>query len=196
MKRFLDVTAAFLGLVILSPVLIILAVLIRWKMGSPIMFTQKRAGIHGKPFLLYKFRTMSDEKDSNGELLPDEKRLTRFGILLRNLSLDELPQLLNVLKGDMSLVGPRPLLLQYVPLYSARQKLRLNVKPGLTGWAQIHGRNNLTWHEKFELDVWYVENQNFWLDLRILLMTAQKVFSREDVNFAGEATTHAFTGDN
>ncbi len=196
MKRFLDFAAAFFGLVILSPLLIILAVLIRCKMGSPVMFTQKRAGIHGEPFLLYKFRTMTDEKDSNGELLPDEKRLTRFGIFLRNLSLDELPQLFNVLKGDMSLVGPRPLLLQYVPLYNARQKLRLNVKPGLTGWAQIHGRNNLTWHEKFELDVWYVENQNFWLDLRILLMTAKKVFAREDVNFAGEATTHAFTGDN
>lgn len=195
-KRLLDIIISLTGIIILFPLYLILVIMIRKKMGSPAIFTQERAGLHGKPFLLFKFRTMTNEKDSNGNLLPDDKRLTPFGIKLRDLSLDEIPQLLNVLKGDMSLVGPRPLHLRYTPLYNETQKLRLNVKPGITGWAQVHGRNAISWHEKFDLDVWYVQHHNLWLDFKILLLTVKKVFVHDDITFEGEATTHEFNGNN
>lgn len=195
LKRIFDISASFLGLLILSPVFLILWILICKKMNPPALFTQTRAGLNGEPFKLYKFRTMTNEKDSDGNLLPDEKRLTSFGKFLRSTSLDELPQLWNVLKGDMSLVGPRPLLMQYVPLYNPRQKTRLNVKPGVTGWAQIHGRNSLNWKDKFELDAWYVENQSFFLDMKILFMTVKKVISHEGISAQGEATMYPFTGE-
>lgn len=195
-KRLLDIIISLTGIIILFPLYLILVIMIRKKMGSPAIFTQERAGLNGKPFLLFKFRTMTNEKDSNGNLLPDDKRLTPFGIKLRDLSLDEIPQLLNVLKGDMSLVGPRPLHLRYTPLYNETQKLRLNVKPGITGWAQVHGRNAISWHEKFDLDVWYVQHHNLWLDFKILLLTVKKVFVHDDITFEGEATTHEFNGNN
>lgn len=162
MKRTFDLCISlFLLFVCFLPILAV-AILVRLKLGSPVLFKQQRPGLHGKPFNLYKFRTMLDEKDSNGELLPDQSRLTTFGIILRKYSLDELPQLINVVRGDLSLVGPRPLLMEYLPLYSSKQAKRHNVKPGITGWAQINGRNLITWEEKFELDVWYVENRSFY----------------------------------
>ena len=194
MKRFVDIVGAVVGLVLLSPVLLITAFLIRRKMGPPAIFTQSRAGLRGAPFILYKFRTMNEARDEQGELLPDEARLTAFGKFLRRNSLDELPQFWNVLKGDMSLVGPRPLLLEYVPLYDDTQKKRLNVKPGVTGWAQINGRNAISWDEKFALDVWYVENRNLWLDAKILSLTAWKILKREGISAQGEATMPRFMG--
>lgn len=161
--------------------MVVTAILVRWKLGSPVLFKQQRPGLHGKPFYLYKFRTMTDERDEKGELLPDHVRLTPFGQFLRKFSLDELPQLYNILKGDMSFVGPRPLLMKYLPYYTDREKKRHNVRPGITGLAQVSGRNNLGWDERLELDVKYVENYSFWLDLKIIFLTIKKVLKSEDV---------------
>jgi len=194
MKRLIDVVGAVVGFILLSPVFLIVAILIRRRMGPPAIFTQRRAGLRGEPFVLYKFRSMNDARDDHGELLPDDARLSEFGKFLRRGSLDELPQLLNVLKGNMSLVGPRPLLLDYVPLYDDTQKKRLDVKPGITGWAQINGRNAISWDEKFALDVWYVENYSFWLDVKILLLTVWKILKHEGISAPGEATMPRFTG--
>src|SRR5699024_3431343 len=194
MKRLFDFTSAAIGLAVVSPVLIGTALVVKNKLGSPVIFKQTRPGQNGKPFDLYKFRTMTDELDESGELLPDSVRLTKTGKILRKLSIDELPQLINVVKGDMSLVGPRPLLMEYVELYDNRQIKRLDVKPGITGWAQVNGRNNISWEERFELDVWYVENQSFMLDLKILYMTLQKVVKSEGVSQQGQATMEKFTG--
>jgi len=194
MKRFFDIGASALGLVLLSPVIAVLAWQIRKKLGSPVLFRQTRPGLHGKPFQMIKFRTMRDAIGPDGQPLPDAERMTPFGGFLRSASLDELPELWNVLKGDMSLVGPRPLLMEYLPLYSPEQARRHEVRPGVTGWAQINGRNALSWEEKFRLDVWYVDNQSFWLDLKILALTVKKVFVREGISAAGEATMAKFTG--
>ena len=193
-KRAIDILATTTGLCVLAPVFVVTAVLVRLKLGSPILFTQQRPGLHGKPFKMMKFRTMTDGRDAQGHLLPDAQRLTPFGRFLRSSSLDELPELLNVLKGDMSLVGPRPLLMEYLPLYSAEQARRHEAKPGITGWAQINGRNAISWEQKFVLDVWYVENQSLWLDIKILLLTVGKVFKREGISAAGEVTMTKFTG--
>lgn len=195
MKRLIDILSALLGLIVLGPVLIITAILVRIKLGAPVLFKQKRPGLHTQPFYVYKFRTMTDQRDADGRLLPDEVRLTPLGKLLRRLSLDELPQLLNVVKGDLSLVGPRPLLMQYLPLYSPEQSRRHEVRPGITGWAQVNGRNAISWEEKFKLDVWYVDHQSFWLDLKILGMTFNKVFKREGISQNGQATMEAFRGN-
>lgn len=194
MKRFFDVTLSLFMLIILSGVIAITWVLVLKKLGSPAIFKQPRPGLNGKVFHVYKFRTMTDECDENGLLLPDDVRLTTFGELLRKLSLDELPQLWNVLKGDMSFVGPRPLLVEYLPLYNDRQARRHDVRPGITGWAQVNGRNAISWEQKFEYDVWYVENQSFWLDLKILLLTVKKVFISEGISQEGQATMEKFKG--
>lgn len=194
MKRIFDMLSALLGLIVLSPVLVATAILVRIKLGSPVLFKQQRPGLHAQPFYVYKFRTMTDWRGADGQLLPDEVRLTPFGKLLRRLSLDELPQLLNVVKGDLSLVGPRPLLMQYLPLYSPEQARRHEVRPGITGWAQVNGRNAISWEEKFKLDVWYVDHQSFWLDLKILWMTFNKVSKREGISQDGQATMEAFRG--
>ena len=194
MKRFFDLLLTGTGLLVIWPVVLLLAVLVRLKLGSPVFFRQQRPGLNGRPFMMYKFRTMTDDRDSGGNLLPDSDRLTRFGMFLRGSSLDELPELINVLKGDMSLVGPRPLLMEYLPLYSPRQSRRHEVHPGITGWAQINGRNAIRWEEKFELDVWYVDNRSLWLDIRILWMTFAKVFKREGISQDGQATMEKFRG--
>mgnify|MGYP001270267896 CR=1 FL=1 len=194
MKRLFDIILSAIVLIIFSIPIIITAVIVRIKLGSPIIFKQKRPGLYGKPFYVYKFRTMTDEKDENGKLLPDEVRLTKTGKIIRKLSLDELPQLFNVLKGELSLVGPRPLLMEYLPLYTTEQARRHEVKPGITGWAQVNGRNAISWEEKFALDVWYVDNQSFWLDMKILFMTVIKVFKREGISQEGQATIEKFTG--
>lgn len=194
MKRLFDFSSAAIGLAVVSPVIIGTALVVKKKLGSPVIFKQTRPGQYGKPFDLYKFRTMTDERNENGELLPDSVRLTKAGKMLRKLSVDELPQLINVVKGDMSLVGPRPLLMDYVELYDDRQSKRLDVKPGITGWAQVNGRNAISWEERFELDVWYVENQSFMLDMKILYMTLQKVVKSEGVSQPGQATMEKFTG--
>ncbi len=193
-KRLFDFICSLIGIVLLSPVIIVTALLIRLKLGSPIVFKQQRPGLHGKPFFVYKFRTMTDERDGNGELLSDSIRLTPFGQLLRKLSLDELPQLFNVLKGDISLVGPRPLLMEYLKLYTPEQARRHEVRPGITGWAQVNGRNAISWEDKFKLDVWYVNNRTFWLDIKILFMTIQKVFKSEGISQAGHVTIEKFAG--
>lgn len=182
MKRIFDALSALLGLIILCPILIITAILIRVKLGSPVLFKQQRPGFRSQPFYVYKFRTMTDQRDNDGQLLPDEVRLTSFGKLLRKLSLDELPQLYNVLIGDMSLVGPRPLLMEYLDRYTPEQMRRHDVKPGITGWAQVNGRNGLKFNERFILDVWYVDNHSFWLDIKILWMTVLKTVASEGVN--------------
>lgn len=194
MKRSFDFICSFLLLLFLSPIILIVLFLVRIKLGSPILFKQQRPGLHGKPFYVYKFRSMTDEKDSNGELLPDYSRLTPFGKFLRKLSLDELPQLYNVLKGELSLVGPRPLLMEYLPLYSSDQARRHEVRPGITGWAQVNGRNAITWEDKFKLDVWYVDHQSFVLDLRILWMTVSKVVKSEGISANNHVTISKFTG--
>ncbi|MNK55083.1 putative sugar transferase EpsL [compost metagenome] len=194
MKRLFDFIAALLGLTILSLPLLVLMLLVHRKLGQPAFFRQIRPGLDGKPFQMIKFRTMTDARGADGQLLPDEKRLTPFGRFLRASSLDELPELWNVLKGDMSLVGPRPLLMDYLPLYSAEQSRRHQVRPGITGWAQINGRNALSWDEKFKLDVWYVDNQSLWLDIKILWLTVRKVVVRDGISAAGEATMPRFTG--
>ncbi len=194
MKRLMDILGAMGGLLLLAPVIVLLSLLVRIKLGSPVLFRQTRPGRAGQAFDMAKFRTMTDVRDANGELLPDADRLTGFGQFLRASSLDELPELWNVLKGDMSLVGPRPLLMEYLPLYSERQARRHEVRPGITGWAQVNGRNALSWEEKFELDVWYVENRTLWLDIKILFLTVWKVIKRDDINQDGEATMTRFTG--
>ena len=194
MKRLFDFLVAVCALFTLLPVIIVVAVLIRFKLGSPILFTQDRPGLNGKVFKMMKFRTMLDAKDKHGNLLPDNERMTKFGAFLRSTSLDELPGLFNVLKGDMSLVGPRPLLVQYLPLYSSEQARRHNVRPGITGWAQVNGRNAISWEQKFKLDVWYVDNQSFLLDIKILLLTVKKVFVREGISADGHVTIEPFKG--
>lgn len=194
MKRIFDLLISLFLLLCLSSVIVVVAVLVRLKLGSPIIFKQQRPGLHGKPFYLYKFRTMTDERDNQGKSLPDQVRLTTFGKFLRKCSLDELPQLINVVKGDISLVGPRPLLMEYLPLYSSEQAKRHDVKPGITGWAQVNGRNAITWEEKFKLDVWYVNNQSFLIDMKILFLTLIKVFKSEGVNQDGHVTMERFTG--
>lgn len=196
LKRCFDFVVALISIVLLSPILIIIAILVRLKLGSPIFFLQERVGKNNRVFKIIKFRTMKDARDKEGNLLPDEKRMTSFGAIIRSLSIDELPELINILKGDMSIVGPRPLLVEYLSLYNEEQIKRHNVLPGLTGWAQINGRNNLTWNEKFELDVWYVNNCSFSLDLKIIFLTIYKVFKRADINKEGQVTTEYFNGMN
>ena len=193
-KRFLDIVGSITGLIIFSPILAIVAFIIYLRMSTPILFRQVRPGLHGQPFRMIKFRTMLDAVDDRGNALPDAQRLTRLGRFLRSTSLDELPGLWNVLKGDMSLVGPRPLLMEYLPLYSPQQARRHEVRPGVTGWAQINGRNALSWDEKFALDVWYVDNQSMALDSRILWLTIKKVIVRDGISATGEATMPKFTG--
>jgi lipopolysaccharide/colanic/teichoic acid biosynthesis glycosyltransferase len=193
-KRLLDLFCGIFGLLAFSPLLIWAAVMIRRKMAPPAIFTQPRAGRYGHDFLLYKFRTMTDARDESGELLPDDARLTDFGKWLRATSIDELPQLWNVVRGDMSIVGPRPLLPEYVPLYSKTERRRLEVPPGITGWAQVNGRNAISWQEKFALDVWYVENRSFALDVKIILLTIKKALAREGISAQGESTMPRFLG--
>lgn len=194
LKRFFDLLCSALALLLLWPVLLVVFILVRVKLGSPALFRQQRPGLHGRPFMMIKFRTMLDALDVHGEPLPDDVRLTRFGRLLRATSLDELPELWNVFKGDMSLVGPRPLLMEYLPLYNAEQARRHGVRPGITGWAQINGRNAVGWKQKFELDTWYVDNRTFWLDISILLLTVRKVLVREGISAEGQVTMSKFSG--
>lgn len=194
-KRAFDVVVSCCALLLLSPVIAFVAWQISKKMGSPVLFRQVRPGLNGKPFEMVKFRTMKDAVDSDGNPLPDSERLTPFGQFLRSSSLDELPELWNVLKGDMSLVGPRPLLMEYLPLYSAEQYRRHDARPGVTGWAQVNGRNTVGWEEKFEMDVWYVDNQSLWLDIKILFLTVKKVLVRDGISADGEATMSKFTGN-
>lgn len=194
MKRSFDSCIAFILLLLLFPWLVLIGLLVRFKLGSPIIFTQVRPGLHGKPFHVFKFRTMTNEVDEHGRLLPDEKRLTPFGAFLRKYSLDELPQLVNVLLGDLSLVGPRPLLMEYLPLYTKEQMRRHEVRPGITGWAQVNGRNALDWEERFKMDVWYVDHRTFWLDLKIMWLTVKKVIASEGINKAGHVTMPLFKG--
>lgn len=194
LKRAFDIVASASALVVLSPVLAITAYKVKKELGSPVLFRQVRPGLHGKPFEMVKFRTMKDATDKEGNALPDSERLTEFGKKLRASSLDELPELWNVLKGDMSLVGPRPLLMEYLPLYSAEQAKRHNVRPGVTGYAQVNGRNSLSWEDKFKLDTWYVEHQSFLLDMKILLKTVKKVIIKDGISAEGEATMTKFTG--
>ena len=193
-KRLLDIVLSGGALILLSPVLAVLAVLVRTKLGSPVIFCQPRPGKDGKIFNLYKFRSMNEARDEAGNLLPDEVRLTKFGRLLRATSLDELPELWNILRGDMSIVGPRPLLVKYLPLYNAEQKHRHDVRPGLTGWAQVNGRNAISWEEKFRLDVWYVENLSFGVDVKTVFLTVKKVFCREGISSGTAATMEEFRG--
>lgn len=195
LKRIFDVVASATALLLLSPVIAIVAWQISRKMGSPVLFRQVRPGLNGKPFEMVKFRTMKDAVDAAGNPLPDSERMTPFGQFLRSSSLDELPELWNVLKGDMSLVGPRPLLMEYLPLYSAEQYRRHEARPGVTGWAQINGRNSLSWDEKFKLDVWYVDNRSLWLDIKILFLTVKKVVVRDGISADGEATMSRFYGN-
>ena len=196
MKRFFDIIFSALGLLLFAIPLLLLFFKLRQQQGSPVFFIQERSGLHGNPFRMFKFRSMTNERDSNGMFMPYEIRITPFGRWLRNTSLDELPELWNVLKGEMSLVGPRPLLLEYLHLYSPKQARRHDVRPGITGWAQIHGRNTLSWGEKFDLDVWYVENQSLLLDLKILLITVKKVLMREGVNASEQEPMPPFLGTN
>ncbi len=194
MKRAFDLIIALTAAVLLLPLLLIIAALVRWQLGRPVLFRQRRPGLRGEIFELIKFRTMTSQRDGNGMLLPDGQRLTGFGRWLRASSLDELPELWNVLRGDMSLVGPRPLLVEYLPLYDALQARRHEVRPGLTGWAQVNGRNTLTWNEKFAADVWYVDHYNLWIDCKVLALTILAVLRRDGISAAGEATMPPFTG--
>lgn len=195
-KRTFDFFASLTAIILLSPIIALVTWKIRKNLGSPVLFKQIRPGLNGEPFEMIKFRTMKDAVDSIGNALPDAERMTPFGNKLRSSSLDELPELWNVLKGDMSLVGPRPLLMQYLPLYNDEQKRRHEVRPGVTGWAQINGRNSLSWVEKFELDVWYVDNRSFWLDVKILFLTVKKVFVKEGISADGHVTIEPFKGNN
>lgn len=195
-KRLFDLIASILALIVLSPVMGLTALLVRINLGGPVLFRQQRPGYKGRPFHIFKFRTMADRFAPDGSLLPDSERLGRFGRVLRSTSLDELPELFNILRGEMSVVGPRPLLMEYLPLYSAEQARRHDMPPGLTGWAQVHGRNALSWQDKFRLDVWYVDNWSFWLDLKIIFLTLAKVFQREGITQEGQATAEKFTGNN
>lgn len=192
LKRFFDIVISVISLVLLSPILIVISFLVAYKLGRPILFRQVRPGLHRNPFYLIKFRTMTNERDSNGRLLPNEQRMTSFGKFLRSSSLDELPELINVLKGEMSIVGPRPLLMDYLPYFTEEQDKRHKVKPGITGWSQVNGRNAIDWDVKLALDVWYVENQSFWLDLKILWMTLFKVIKREGITYENHATMPRF----
>lgn len=194
LKRLIDITASGAALAVLSPVLAITAYKVKKNLGSPVLFKQTRPGLHGKPFEMIKFRTMKDATDSDGNLLPDSERLTPFGQKLRSTSIDELPELWNVLKGDMSLVGPRPLLMEYLPLYNSEQTRRHNVRPGVTGYAQVNGRNAISWEQKFALDTWYVDNQSLWLDFKILAKTVEQVLIKDGISAEGEATMSKFTG--
>ncbi|MGB3837205.1 sugar transferase [Castellaniella sp.] len=194
MKRLFDFMVALVSLVVLALPLLMLMILVRFKFGSPVFFRQTRPGLHGRSFQMIKFRTMTDACGPDGELLPDAERLTPFGRFLRATSLDELPEFWNVLKGEMSLVGPRPLLMEYMPLYTAEQARRHEVRPGVTGWAQVNGRNAISWEEKFALDAWYVDHQSFWLDVKILCLTVLRVVNRRDISAAGEPTMSKFTG--
>ena len=194
MKRLFDIIIASIALILLSPLYVFVAYKVKKNLGSPVLFRQVRPGLHGKPFEMIKFRTMKDAMDEQGNPLPDSERLTAFGQMLRSTSLDEMPELWNVIKGDMSIVGPRPLLMEYLPLYNAEQAKRHNVRPGMTGYAQVNGRNAISWEEKFKLDTWYVENQSIWLDFKIMLKTVKKVIAKDDINEAGEVTMTKFTG--
>jgi lipopolysaccharide/colanic/teichoic acid biosynthesis glycosyltransferase len=194
-KRLFDLALTVPALLVLSPLLGVLALLVRWQLGAPVLFRQLRPGLHGRPFILYKFRTMTGARDAEGRLLPDEQRLTAFGRFLRSTSLDELPELFNVLRGEMSLVGPRPLLMAYLERYTPTQRRRHEVRPGLTGWAQIHGRNALDWPQRLALDVWYVDHLSFALDLRIMLVTVVKIWRREGISEPGQATMREFQGE-
>ncbi|UUS60873.1 MULTISPECIES: sugar transferase [unclassified Acinetobacter] len=194
LKRLLDIVIASSALVLLSPVYAFVAYKVRKNLGSPVLFRQVRPGLNGKPFEMIKFRSMKDAVDTQGDSLPDSERLTPFGQMLRSSSLDEMPELWNVIKGEMSIVGPRPLLMEYLPLYNEQQAKRHNVRPGITGYAQVNGRNAISWEKKFELDTWYVENRSLWLDFKIMLKTVQKVLSKDDISAEGEATMSKFTG--
>ena len=194
LKRLLDIIIASIALILLSPLYFYVAHKVKKNLGSPVLFRQVRPGLHGKPFEMIKFRTMKDAVDAQGNLLPDSERLTPFGKMLRSTSLDEMPELWNVIKGDMSVVGPRPLLMEYLPLYNTEQAKRQNVRPGMTGHAQVNGRNAISWEEKFKLDTWYVENQSIWLDFKIMLKTVQKVIAKDDISAEGEATMTRFIG--
>jgi len=194
LKRFLDIIIASIALIILSPLYFYVAYKVKKNLGSPVLFRQVRPGLNGKPFEMIKFRSMKDAVDAHGNPLPDTERLTPFGKMLRSSSLDEMPELWNVIKGDMSIVGPRPLLMEYLPLYNQEQAKRHLVRPGMTGHAQVNGRNAISWEEKFKLDTWYVENQSVWLDFKIMLKTVKKVLAKDDINEAGEATMTKFTG--
>ena len=196
MKRLLDIIISLSALILLAPLYAVISYKVKKNLGSPILFKQTRPGLHAQPFDMIKFRTMKDATDTSGNLLPDSMRMTAFGKMLRSSSLDELPELWNVLKGDMSLVGPRPLLMEYVPLYNKEQTRRHEMRPGITGWAQINGRNAISWEEKFQLDVWYVDNHSIWLDFKILLLTLKKVFIKEGISADGEVTMTKFTGSN
>jgi lipopolysaccharide/colanic/teichoic acid biosynthesis glycosyltransferase len=193
-KRAFDLIVALSAMLLLLPVILIVGLVIRFNLGSPVLFKQTRPGLNGEPFKMLKFRSMLDAVDKDGQQLPDEQRLTPFGKFLRSTSLDELPGLINVLKGDMSLVGPRPLLMEYLPLYSKDQSRRHDVRPGITGWAQVNGRNAISWEDKFRLDVWYIDNYSFWLDIKILFLTIKKVFVRDGISADGEVTMSKFTG--
>ena len=193
MKRYFDLLLTLPGFALILPLILVISFLIRIKIGRPIFFIQERPGLYGRPFQMYKFRTMSEERDSDGNLLHDEKRLIAFGHFLRSTSLDELPGLINVLKGEMSLIGPRPLLMEYLDRYTTEQGRRHEVLPGITGWAQVNGRNSLAWEDKFKLDVWYVDNRSLWIDIKILWMTFLKVFKREGICQEGQATMNKFT---
>ena len=194
LKRILDVVIASTALVLLSPVYALVAYKVKKNLGSPVLFRQTRPGLHGQPFAMIKFRSMKDALDTAGNPLPDSERLTPFGKMLRATSLDEMPELWNVIKGDMSIVGPRPLLMEYLPLYNSEQAKRHEVRPGITGYAQVNGRNAISWEKKFELDTWYVENQSLWLDFKIMLKTVKKVLAKDDISAEGEVTMHKFTG--
>lgn len=194
MKRLIDIIISFFGILFLSPFFLIAYIMVRVNMGAPVLFKQQRPGLHGNPFIMIKFRSMKDATNKKGEPLSDKERLTNVGKFIRKTSLDELPELWNVLKGDMSIVGPRPLLMEYLPLYSKEQARRHEVRPGITGWAQINGRNAISWEKKFELDVWYVQNQSFLLDMKILLLTLKKVIIRDGISAEGEATMPKFGG--
>ena len=194
LKRLLDIVIASSALVLLSPVYAFVAYKVKKNLGSPVLFRQVRPGLKGKPFEMIKFRSMKDVVDAQGNPLPDSERLTPFGQMLRSSSLDEMPELWNVIKGEMSIVGPRPLLMEYLPLYNEQQAKRHNVRPGITGYAQVNGRNAISWEKKFELDTWYVENRSLWLDFKIMLKTVQKVLSKDDISAEGEATISKFTG--
>ena len=194
LKRLLDIVIASSALVLLSPVYALVAYKVKKNLGSPVLFRQVRPGLHGKPFEMIKFRSMKDALDTAGNPLPDSERLTPFGKMLRATSLDEMPELWNVIKGDMSIVGPRPLLMEYLPLYNSEQAKRHEVRPGITGYAQVNGRNAISWEKKFELDTWYVENQSLWLDFKIMLKTVKKVLAKDDISAEGDVTMHKFTG--
>ena len=192
LKRLIDIISSLMGLILAGPIMVIVAIIIYFTMGKPVFFKQTRPGLKGKPFVIYKFRTMLDLRDKSGNLLPDEKRLTTIGKFLRSTTLDELPEFWNVLKGDMSLVGPRPLLMEYLNRYTPEQARRHEVKPGITGWAQVNGRNAISWEEKFKLDVWYVDNWSIWLDIKIIVITIWKILKREGINQEGQATMEEF----